>query len=104
MELISENDDVKVKDKKNKQMTELLEINEKELAKKNHSNQKIIRMLTEKCKAQEAMLMEYEMRENEFQGLEAENDLSRQQVESVRDELQSISKEHELLDDDLQRI
>jgi len=104
MELISENDDVKVKDKKNKQMTELLEINEKELAKKNHSNQKIIRMLTEKAKAQEAMLMEYEMRESEFQGLEAENDLLRQQVESVRDELQSISKEHELLDDDLQRI
>jgi len=104
MELITENDDVKVKDKKNRQTCELLEINEKEFAKKNHSNQKIIRMLTEKCKSLEGMLAELEERENEYQGLESENDMLRQQIEAVRDELQSISKDHELLEDDLQGL
>ena len=42
MELIGENDEVKSKDKNNRQLMELLEMNEKELAKKNHSNQKVI--------------------------------------------------------------
>ena len=41
MELIQENDDLKAKEKKHKQQIDLLEANEKELAKKNHSNQKV---------------------------------------------------------------
>jgi hypothetical protein len=41
-------------------------------------------MLTEKCKNQEMMLAEYEMREEQYQELEAENELFRQQVESTR--------------------
>jgi len=41
MELIQENDDLKAKEKKHKQQIDLLESNEKELAKKNHSNQKV---------------------------------------------------------------
>ena len=41
MELIQENDELKQKDKKQKQQIELLEANEKELAKKNHSSQKV---------------------------------------------------------------
>jgi hypothetical protein len=41
-------------------------------------------MLTEKCKNQEAMLAEYEMREDEYQELEKESDLLRAQVESSR--------------------
>ena len=44
----------------------------------------IIRMLTEKCKTQEQMIAEFEMREQEYQELESENDLLRQQVESSR--------------------
>ena len=48
--LPQENDDVKLRDKKQRQQIEILEHNEKELAKKNLSNQKIIRMLTEKTK------------------------------------------------------
>ena len=48
----------------------LLEDNEKELARKNVSNLKVIRLLTEKCRNQEAIIAELEekyndMRENE---------------------------------------
>lgn len=41
MELISENDDVKVKEKNLRQQLEILEDNEKELVKKNITNQKV---------------------------------------------------------------
>ena len=41
MELIQENDELKQKERKQKQQIELLEANEKELAKKNHSSQKV---------------------------------------------------------------
>ena len=49
---MQENDELKAKDKKQRQQIEILEHNEKELAKKNLSNQKIIRMLTEKTKGE----------------------------------------------------
>merc|ERR1711976_790419 len=70
MEMISENDELKSKEKKQRQQLEMLEVNEKELAKKNHSNQKIIRMLTDKCKNQEVMIAEYEARDAEYSELE----------------------------------
>lgn len=104
MEMIGDNDELKSKEKKQRQQVEMLETNEKELAKKNHSNQKIIRMLTEKCKNQEAMLAEYEMREEQYQELEAENDLFRQQVESTRHEAQGYAKDNELLEEELNRL
>ncbi len=115
---MQENDELKAKDKQQRQQIDLLEANEKELAKKNHSNQKVrchfltvgielsrlfslgwfsllplrpsdslfqvIKMLTEKCKSQEEEIAEFEMREQEFQDMEAEADLMRQQLESSR--------------------
>ena len=41
MEMISDNDELRAKEKKQRQQVDLLEANEKELAKKNHSNQKV---------------------------------------------------------------
>ena len=41
MELIQENDELRAKEKKQKQQIELLEHNEKDLIKKNASNQKV---------------------------------------------------------------
>ncbi len=41
MEIISDNDEMKDKEKKQRQQMDMLEANEKELAKKNHSNQKV---------------------------------------------------------------
>jgi len=99
IELIQENDDLKEKEKKMKQQIDMLETNEKELAKKNHSNMKVIRMMTDKCRNQEAMIAEFEMREQEYQELETEADILRQQVHATRDELQEMSHDNELLED-----
>lgn len=41
-------------------------------------------MLTEKCRNQEAMIAEFELREDGYQEMEAENDLLQQQVEGTR--------------------
>ncbi|KAL8596770.1 hypothetical protein ACOMHN_053866 [Nucella lapillus] len=101
MEMIQENDELKQKEKKQKQQIELLEANEKELAKKNHSSQKIIRMLTEKCRNQEEIIADLELREQEHQELEAECDLLRQQLTSTRDEIQLLALENEELDNKL---
>lgn len=49
----------------------MLEDNEKELAKKNVSNIKVIRMLTEKCRSQEILIAELEEKFNELQESEA---------------------------------
>lgn len=103
MELIQENDELKNKEKKQKQQIELLEVNEKELAKKNHSSQKIIRMLTEKCRNQEEVIADLELRDQEHQELEAESELLRQQVESTREDIQMLNKENEGLEDRLEK-
>lgn len=103
MELIQENDELKAKEKKQKQQIELLEANEKELAKKNHSSQKIIRMLTEKCRNQEEVISDLELREQEHQEIEAEAQLLRQQVSSNREDIQQLNKESEMLEDGLEK-
>jgi hypothetical protein len=50
-----------------------LEDNEKELARKNASNIKVIRMLTEKCRNQEILISELEEKFNEMQDSEISN-------------------------------
>ncbi|CAC5417179.1 Cilia- and flagella-associated protein 157 [Mytilus coruscus] len=104
MELIKENDEQKAVAKKYKQQIEMLETNEKELIKKNHSNQKLIRMLTEKCFNQENLIGELESVQTQNQHLSAELDLTSQQVESQRDEIQEMAKENELLEEDVKRV
>lgn len=55
MELIMENDEMKLKEKKNRQHINILEDNEKELMKKNATNQKVWwflffhKMITDRC-------------------------------------------------------
>lgn len=66
IEIVSENDQAKEYEKNQKQQIILLEENEKELAKKNVNNVKIIRMLTDKCKSQEAIITELEEKCNEM--------------------------------------
>ncbi|PIK45115.1 hypothetical protein BSL78_18004, partial [Apostichopus japonicus] len=96
MELIQENEDLSSKEKKQKQQLDMLEGNEKVLAKKNLSNQKVIRMLTEKAKEQEALIMDYENKESHFARTgEGEVQYLRQQVESSREELQRMGDEGE---------
>lgn len=50
-----------------------MEDNEKELAKKNVNNLKIIRLLTEKCRNQESVINELEEKYNELREVDAIN-------------------------------
>lgn len=104
MELIKENDEQKAHAKKQKQQIEMLETNEKELIKKNHSNQKLIRMLTEKCFNQENLIGELESIQTQYIDVKAELDLTAQQVESQREEIQDFAKENELLEEDIKKV
>ena len=54
----------------------MLEDNEKELARKNVSNLKVIRLLTEKCRNQEAIIAELEEKYNEMR----ENESTHEQI------------------------
>ncbi len=56
----------------------LLEDNEKELARKNVSNLKVIRLLTEKCRNQEAIIAELEEKYNDMR----ENESNHEQIVS----------------------
>lgn len=103
MELIKENDEQKAQAKKQKQQIEMLETNEKELIKKNHSNQKLIRMLTEKCFNQENLISELESVQTQYMDVKAELDLTTQQVDSQREEIQEFAKENELLGEDIKK-
>ncbi|KAI8514481.1 hypothetical protein Bbelb_070720 [Branchiostoma belcheri] len=104
LDLIAENDELRAKEKDQRQRIEMLEATEKELAKKNHSNQKIIRMLTEKAKQTEAVLAEMEVREQEVQDIDAEISLLRRQNEAMSQELQKISTELEQKCDEVSQV
>ena len=72
IDLIEANDNYKIKDKVLRTQIDLLEDNEKELTRKNVSGLKVIRLLTEKCRNQEAIINEYEEKINEFKYSENE--------------------------------
>ncbi len=65
----------------------MLEDNEKELAKKNISNLKIIRLLTEKCRQQEMQINDLEDKLNEARDLEAS---SQQTINDLEEKLFDI--------------
>lgn len=98
MELIEDNDGLKERERRQRQMIEILEANEKVLTTKNLANQKLIRQLTEKCRAQEQQLLEFESRKEQYRLLEAELDLLRQQLDNTRMETMMLSQENEDLE------
>lgn len=63
-----------------KTQIDLLEDNEKELAKKNASSLKIIRLLTEKCRNQEMIIAQYDNKINE---LSQKDDEYKQTIEEL---------------------
>ncbi|XP_066287380.1 cilia- and flagella-associated protein 157-like [Branchiostoma lanceolatum] len=93
MDMLQEIDELRAKEKQHRQQKQLLETNEKELAKKIHSSQKVIRLLTEKSKETEVLLAEFEAREMEYQQMQSEAHLIRTQNEAMKQELQKISRE-----------
>ncbi|KAM8934273.1 cilia- and flagella-associated protein 157 [Pelodytes ibericus] len=109
MELIQENEFLKDQEVELRKQLEMLEENERELVKKNLSNQKVIRMLTEKCKQQKEMLDLSEKTEHELgqvqaahQDLQEETGALRQKMSILEGELQTSKQELDGLTQELQ--
>jgi len=107
VDLITENDDIKLKSKMQKQQVGVLEDNEKELIRKNAANQKLIRMLTAKAREQEDTILDYMDKESAFKKLENEHQKLSQVLETLkgdqelfRGEQQELAARCELLEEE----
>lgn len=94
IDLIDDNDNSKIKDKVKKQQIDLLEDNEKELARKNISNLKVIRLLTEKCRQQETIILELEDKLVESKNLEISQENTINELEEKLENYQDSSLEN----------
>ncbi|CAH2316230.1 Hypothetical predicted protein [Pelobates cultripes] len=94
MDLMQENDCLKDQEEELRKHLEMLEENERELVKKNISNQKVIRMLTEKCKELQDMLDLSEQTEIELNRVQKEHEDLQEEAETMR--LKSSAIEEEL--------
>nr|CAB3230149.1 cilia- and flagella-associated protein 157 [Phallusia mammillata] len=72
---------------------ELLESSQEELAKKNNSNLKVLKMITARARQQELQLEDLESREQEYMQLEEESTQIRQENEQVTDRLERLEEE-----------
>uniref|UniRef100_A0A0B6ZCN1 Cilia- and flagella-associated protein 157 n=1 Tax=Arion vulgaris TaxID=1028688 RepID=A0A0B6ZCN1_9EUPU len=98
IELIQENDDLREKERTFKQKIELLDASSKELSKKNNSSLKLIRMITDKCKDQEAVINHFEMKQSDFKELEVEAETLHHQVAIMSEQLQNLTIENTTLE------
>ncbi|XP_078502776.1 cilia- and flagella-associated protein 157 [Lissotriton helveticus] len=110
MELIQENDHLKEMQTQQRRQIELLEHNEKELVKTNLSSQKVIRMLTEKCRHMEGLMEDALQNEHEvkrlekaFRNLQGENKLHRERVIELEREVATHMAEEENMKSTLER-
>ncbi|XP_076823875.1 cilia- and flagella-associated protein 157-like [Clavelina lepadiformis] len=92
-ELVQENDELREKEKNYKMQMELLEATQEELAKKNHSNLKVLKMMTARTRQQEAILEELEARDQEYLQLEEESSQIRQENEDLTGKVDSIEQQ-----------
>ncbi|XP_077140516.1 cilia- and flagella-associated protein 157 [Ranitomeya variabilis] len=91
--LIQENDLLKEHEAELRKQVEMLEENEKELAKNNVSNQKVIRMLTEQCQQQQEMLDEALHKEQELNHLHTEHQSLLEEAQALRQRMTSLEEE-----------
>jgi len=92
-EMIQENDELRERDKKMKLQIELLEASQEELAKKNHSNLKVLKMITSRARQQEVLLEELEAREQEYVQLDEEATMVRTENEECKEQMASLEAE-----------
>ncbi|XP_072287465.1 cilia- and flagella-associated protein 157 [Pyxicephalus adspersus] len=98
MELINENDFLKVKESELLKQLSVLEENEQELVKKSLSNQKVIRMLTEKCQQQQEMLDMAAQKEHELHELHLEHQALQEDTQTLRQRMVHLEEEvHKLM-------
>ncbi|MGH0169184.1 UNVERIFIED_CONTAM: hypothetical protein FKN15_056396 [Acipenser sinensis] len=93
LELLQENQALKELEERQRQQLEVLEHGQKDLARKSLSNQKVVRILTEKCKEQQYVLQEYMEKEHEYDQLKSDHATLQQEVEVLRQELASRKDE-----------
>ncbi|MGH0163829.1 UNVERIFIED_CONTAM: hypothetical protein FKN15_045821 [Acipenser sinensis] len=93
LELLQENQALKELEERQRQQLGVLEHGQKDLARKSLSNQKVVRILTEKCKEQQYVLQEYMEKEHEYDQLKSDHATLQQEVEVLRQELVSRKDE-----------
>ncbi|XP_069465241.1 cilia- and flagella-associated protein 157 [Ambystoma mexicanum] len=110
MELILENDHLKAVQTDQRRQVEMLEHNEKELVKNNQSNQKLVRMLKDKCHEQQVLLEEAAEKEQKlmilekaYKNLQDENNFLREQVDTLEEMMEKQMSEGERLSSELQQ-
>ncbi|XP_075691255.1 cilia- and flagella-associated protein 157 isoform X2 [Rhinoderma darwinii] len=93
LELIQENDQLKEHESEMKKQLEMLEENEKEFVKNNLSNQKVIRMLTEKCHQQQGILDLAIQKEQDLNHLHTEHQSLQEEAQALRLRMSSLEEE-----------
>ncbi|XP_018113460.1 cilia- and flagella-associated protein 157 isoform X2 [Xenopus laevis] len=93
IELISENDLLKDRNSELTKQLEVLEENEKELVKNNLSNQKVIRMLTDKCQQQQETLDLLEHTQHALNELQSEQHNLKHESQQLKQKLLSFENE-----------
>ncbi|XP_044124396.1 cilia- and flagella-associated protein 157 [Bufo gargarizans] len=93
LELIQENDQLREQESDMRKQLEILEENEKEFVRNNLSNQKVIRMLTEKCQQQQEMLDLAIQREQDLDHLHVEHQSLQEEAQALRQRMTSLEEE-----------
>ncbi|KAG9477680.1 hypothetical protein GDO78_012929 [Eleutherodactylus coqui] len=93
LELIQENDELKERESKLRKQLEMLEENEKEFVKNNLSNQKVIRMLTEKCHQQQEMLDLAVQKVQDLNHLHKDHQTLEEEAHALRQRTTSLEEE-----------
>ncbi|XP_053863869.1 cilia- and flagella-associated protein 157 [Malaclemys terrapin pileata] len=92
-DLIQENDLLKEAQAEMQKQLEMLEHNEKQMAKNSLSNQKMIWMLTNKCKEQQVLVDEYRQQKEAMQQLKAAHEMLQKENQALRQELKELKEE-----------
>ncbi|CAM4665389.1 cilia- and flagella-associated protein 157 isoform X1 [Caretta caretta] len=92
-DLIQENDMLKEAQAEMQKQLGMLEHNEKQMTKKSLSNQKMIWMLTNKCKEQQVLVDEYRQQKETMQQLKAAHEMLQKENQALRQELKELKEE-----------
>jgi len=92
-DLIQENDTLKETEKELKIQIQILEATQKDIAKKNNGNLKVLKMITSKAREQEIVIDELETREGNLSQLKEENDKTRNEFNQLQHKFEKISLE-----------
>ncbi|KAM9116999.1 cilia- and flagella-associated protein 157 [Pangshura tecta] len=92
-DLLQENDMLKEAQTEMQKQLEMLEHNEKQMAKNSLSNQKMIWMLTDKCKEQQVLVDEYRQQREAMQQLKEAHEILQKENQALRQELKELKEE-----------